>query len=296
MSSESDSTTYVYHPLFSSLEADIVLCSLEGTLYRIPSYVLRSASGFWNTLLSVPSQTSASTSSPIPASQHDAVLEPMLCLMSGLPIPPWNPDPESEESDDKSITEIEALLMLAETWDAPGPLSFLRLGLTSPMFLEQPLRLYALATHFGWTPEAQLASKYSLGLNLYDDEHEEALGRLSAKDLLAILRLHRARRDKMKVLLDDSTLFAAGNSETSRCPSCTGEVDHSAWRELKARIYTEMDHCSKGDFIGSWEMEEWKEAEKCWQVKCGKCAALLYSKGHTIRKMKDGLCLLPETI
>ncbi|KAJ3986633.1 hypothetical protein F5890DRAFT_1436854 [Lentinula detonsa] len=294
MSNESSCS---YHPLFSSPEADTVISSLEGTLYRVPSFVLRSTSRFWDTLLSIPSQ-STSTSSPIPASQNNDILVPMLCLMSGLPIPPWTPDPESEESDEKCITEIENLLMLAESWDAPGPLSFLRLGVTSHMFLEQPLRLYALATHFGWVPEAKLASKYSLGLNLYDDEYEEVLRRLSAKDLLALLRLHRARRDGMKSRLDDPNVFALGNSGTSSCSFCNGtdEVDHSAWRELKARIFKEMDQCPKGDFVGSWEMEEWKETEQCWKVKCRVCSRLSYHKGQTILKMKEGLRLLPETI
>ncbi|KAJ3936516.1 MAG: hypothetical protein NXY57DRAFT_985197 [Lentinula lateritia] len=285
-----------YHPQFCSSEADIVLRSLEGTLYRVPSFVLRSASGFWNALLSISSQTPASSSSPLPTSQHNNILEPMLRLMSGLPIPSWTPDPESADSDEECISEIENLLLLAESWDAPGPLSFLRFGITAPMFLEQPLRLYALATHFGWVPEAKVASKHSLGLNLYDDEHEEVLKRLSAKDLLILLRLHRARRDQMKVFLDDQDVFTLGNSESSRCVACNHEVDNSAWRELKARIFQEMDRCSKGDFVGSWEMEEWKETDRCWKVKCGKCAALLYHKGQTIRKMKEGLSILPDTV
>ncbi|KAJ4471404.1 hypothetical protein J3R30DRAFT_3241462, partial [Lentinula aciculospora] len=205
---------------------------------------------------------------PIPTSQHNAILEPMLCLMSGLPISSWTPDPESEDSEEKCISEMENLLMLAESWDAPGPISFLRFGVTAPIFLEQPLRLYALATHFGWVSEAKLASKHSLGLNLYDDEYEEVLSHLSAKHLLALLMLHRGRRDRMKTFLDDPEVFTLGNSESSRCVACSSEVDNSAWREIKARIFQEMDRCSKGDFVGSWEMEEWKESDRCWKVKC----------------------------
>ncbi|KAE9396352.1 hypothetical protein BT96DRAFT_792474, partial [Gymnopus androsaceus JB14] len=205
---------------------------------------------------------------PIPTSQNDAILEPMLRLMSGLPIPFWSQrECDSDESNEKYFVEIEALLTLAESWDAPGPLSILRFGITSPMFLDQPLRLYAIATHFEWHPEAKLASKHSLGLDLYDDEHEEALNRLSSKHLLALLRLHRNRRNALKVFLDDPEVFSLGNADNSRC-NCNGDIDNSAWRELKARIIREMDQNSRGSFVGSWEMEEWKESVRCWKAKC----------------------------
>jgi hypothetical protein len=223
----------------------------------------------------------------------------MLRLMSGLPISSWSQKQfDSDESNEKYFVELENLLTLAESWDAPGPLSILRFGMTAPMFLEQPLRLYAIATHFDWVPEAKLASKHSLGLNLFDDEHEEVLKRLSAKHLLALLRLHRGRRDAMKVYLDNPEIFSQGNAQNSRCvhSGCNAEIDNSAWRELKTRIYREMDKCPKGDFVGSWAMEEWKESEKCWKSKCGKCVSLLYDKGHTIRRMIDGLETLPETV
>ena len=48
--------------------------------------------------------------------------------------------------------------------------------------------------------------------------------------------------------------------------------------------------------VSSEEAEEWKEAARCWESKCGKCGEVLYSKGATIAKMKDGLRALPETI
>ncbi|KIK58306.1 hypothetical protein GYMLUDRAFT_108240, partial [Collybiopsis luxurians FD-317 M1] len=264
-------------------------------------------------LLSLPS--SSSSSSPIPASQPDAILEPMLRLMSGLPIPPWTVSVSSNDHYDerahqlKTISQISSLLTLAESWDAPGPLSILRLSITSPPFLAHPLRLYALATHFNWIPEAKLASKHSLSLNLfaYDESESDssttdeddpatsnpnfnpnpnpnhnphpndpsprsndtsALQCISSKSLLSLLRLHRSRRDLLKTHLDDPHIFSQGNSESSRCTACTSQIDNSAWRELKARIFHEMDKCPKGDFIGSWEMEEWKEAARCWESRC----------------------------
>lgn len=167
-----------YHPQFNSSEADIVLISSEGTLYQVPSFVLRATSGFWNSLLSLPSDpdSKSSTSSPILTSQSDTTLEPMLHLMSGLPIPSWsqkqfNPD----ESNEKHFVELKNLLTLAESWDAPGPLSILRFRMAVPIFLEQPLCLYTIITHFDWVPEAKLVSKHSLGLNLFDEEHEEVV-------------------------------------------------------------------------------------------------------------------------
>ncbi|KAF5387574.1 hypothetical protein D9757_006580 [Collybiopsis confluens] len=239
-------------------------------------------------------------------------------------------------------------LYLTEHWDAPGPQSILRLTITSPPFLAHPLRLYALSTHFGWIPEAKLASKHTLGMNLYEFDIEAgfeedgsggrdsgsetvvgndsgtagtttpasntdieidtdpdsesfsalALRSIPSSALLALLRLHRTRRDLLKKHLDDPHIFSQGNSDTSRCTACNNPapIDNSAWRELKSRVFSEMDKCPRGDFIGSWEMEEWKETRRCWESKCAKCGEVLYSKGATIGKILEGLRSLPETV
>ncbi|KAF9061296.1 hypothetical protein BDP27DRAFT_1429110 [Rhodocollybia butyracea] len=122
-----------YHPQFNSPEADITLSSLEGTLYRIPSFVLKSTSGFFEScflyrLLRLPSRLPncppnlhLPPQSPPPkmtpssshALPHERPPHPRL-----VQDPSDDPDPEA---DDKRYTELETLLTLAESWEAPGP-------------------------------------------------------------------------------------------------------------------------------------------------------------------------------
>ncbi|KAK0466618.1 hypothetical protein IW261DRAFT_1574370 [Armillaria novae-zelandiae] len=54
-----------YHPTFNAPDADTILSSLDNTLYRLPSPILK----------------------PIPIQEHDAVLKRLLHILSGLAIP-----------------------------------------------------------------------------------------------------------------------------------------------------------------------------------------------------------------
>jgi len=205
-----DSSTSKYHHLFSVPDADVVLRSAQGTLYRVHSYILRSTSGLFDTMFSLP-QPKSKHSDGLPITnrypdildvyEDDFPMERVLCLMSGLPIPKWD-----------TISELERTLYLAEKWDTPGPISNLRPSIASHRFLQQnPLRCYVLATHFGWAQEAKLASTHTLSLNLYDPMHESDIDQLSSKYLLPLLKLHRRRRDMFRELLNSPERFAAGN-------------------------------------------------------------------------------------
>ncbi|ESK88388.1 hypothetical protein Moror_14774 [Moniliophthora roreri MCA 2997] len=282
--------TASFHARFNSPDADITLRSLEGTLYRIPSFVLRSTSGFFDSMLSIAgTPNDHDADHPIPIPHSDNVVEIILSMLSGLEIPPLHT---------LSFDHVEEILNLAETWDAPGPLSIIRSGLTAPVFLDQPFQLYAVASHFGWEHEMKLASEHTLNLDLFGQEHQPALQRLPSRSLLALFNLHRARRDKLKGYLDDPNVFHAGNLPVRQCDKCFSEVDNSPWRELKARIFWEMDKNCRGDGIGSWEMEEWPETVACWSARCRRvgCGHLLYGKADTLNHLRSCMKKLPTTV
>ncbi|KAK0462128.1 hypothetical protein IW261DRAFT_1628788 [Armillaria novae-zelandiae] len=85
---------------------------------------------------------------------------------SSLAIPPW-----------RTFDDLEGVLGLAETWRAKGAMDVMRGALTALVFLREPLRVYAIATWFGWDEEAELASKHTLELSLHEEQHHEAPGR-----------------------------------------------------------------------------------------------------------------------
>ncbi|KAJ7494844.1 hypothetical protein B0H11DRAFT_1802400 [Mycena galericulata] len=279
-----------YHPTFSSLEADIVLVSSEGTLYRVHSYTLRKTSGFFRTMLSLPAPEGGHTGA-IAIHQKADVLEPLLCLVSGLYTRPW-----------RSYDELEAVLSLAENWDAPGPISSIRTALAGNKWLTaDPLRLYALATHFGWRTEAKLASTHTLTLNLSDPAHAPALTRIPSTALLALLRLHRARRDALRDMLDSPERFLAGNGEPFYCSSCAvTPLENRTWRALKHRIMREMDVRPLGDALGVpvGGMCDWLEAQACWAAKCTKegCGAANYDRVATLRQIRGCVHGLPRSV
>lgn len=207
-----------YHPDFASPDADVILRSSEGTLFRVHSYTLRTTSGLFNTMFNLPQPVKNTTSCPhsqrgcregeqvyepeeIPIYESDFVLVRLLRLICSLPVPIW-----------ESYDDIERVLTAAEKWDTPGPIASIRAALTSPQFLaSDPLRLYVLAKHFEWEEEAKLSSTHTLKLNLHHPSYASTLARLSSKDLLPLMKLHRRRRDKFKELLDSPERFAAGN-------------------------------------------------------------------------------------
>src|SRR5258708_31380324 len=89
-----------YHPMFS-FESDVVLCSRDGILFRVPSTTLRMTSSWFRAMFTLPQganpSTSSSASPPVGLSppvdsevialDEDArTLEPLLRMVCGLEI------------------------------------------------------------------------------------------------------------------------------------------------------------------------------------------------------------------
>ncbi|KAF9001123.1 hypothetical protein BDQ17DRAFT_1358788 [Cyathus striatus] len=283
-----------YHPKFSSLSADVILRSADGTLYRVPKFTLRRTCGYFRTLLPVPTigellkreEEKEEKEQVFEIAEPEDVLERVLCLICGLEPPQW-----------ETFDDLASVARLVEFLDAPGPLSILQGACTSPLFLAEPIRLYGLARRYGWEEESQIASSHTLSLSLYEKKHEPQLASLTAKDLMALLGLHRRRRDEFKKAIDGD-LFNAGNAVKYSCTGCGEEVDNHPWRELKARMFLEMDWRPLGDTICALDMEEWPEAVACWSAKCKKegCGDLYYNKVYTLRDIKACIDRLPETV
>jgi hypothetical protein len=242
-------------------------------------------------MLSLPPPKTPHRNEPIPIHQPDVVVEPLFRLMCGLPVHPW-----------QSYDEMEAVLALAENWDIPCAVSSIRAALAGHRWLTvYPLRFYALATHFGWAAEVQLASQHTLSLNLFDPIHEEVLHRLSAKALLPLLALHRSRREGLRELLDSPERFLAGNGEPFHCSACAiTPLDNRTWRALKHRIVLEMDCRPLGDTLGVavGGMGEWAEAKACWASKCTKvdCGAANYDRVATLKQIRVCVDSLPVAV
>ncbi|KAK0209336.1 hypothetical protein DFS33DRAFT_527004 [Desarmillaria ectypa] len=260
-----------YHPSFNSPDADAILSSRDGTLYRIPSVILRRTTTFFASSYF----TFGPDSKPIPIHEHDVVLERLLRILSGLAIPPWH-----------IFGELEGVLSLAQTWGAKGALDIIRASITAPVFLLEPLRVYAIATRFGWEEEARLASKHTLCLSLHEEQHQEALQQISTRPLMKLFKFHRKRRDE----------FRKGMEWDARCRRCDNPADGSVWTALVWKMFWEMDVRPSGDMLCSLEIEEWPEMDACLSEKCPGCGRLVYDRLEVLERVMKCLAELPDTI
>ncbi|KAJ7264275.1 hypothetical protein C8J57DRAFT_1718708 [Mycena rebaudengoi] len=264
------------HPSFADKAADIVLQSTEGTIYRVHSFTLRNTSRFFNSLLSLPQPTGSPTQQEIPVGEPDAVMERLLRIMCGLEIPRWT-----------SFEEVEAALDLIEKWDAPGPLSVVRTAITSPLFAEaEPLRVYVLASHFGWAEETRDMMKSTLRLSILDGTHDDMLCQLSSKSLLTLLAFHDRCKARFKEALDGTLLFSAGNEEPREC-ACGKIRDNYPWRVLKAKLIAEFNQRPLGDRV-LVDMAGWIESAECWRAKCH-CGHQYYDQVSTVTNIKQSI-------
>ncbi|KAG8213511.1 hypothetical protein J3R82DRAFT_10143 [Butyriboletus roseoflavus] len=290
------------HSAFDSPEADVVLVSRDLVRFRMHSFTLKTTSGWFCSLFTLPRPSPSSTAEAegrdrrpaltpsiadpetIHLDEDSSTLELLFYMISGLPIQPL-----------MSFDTVDALLFASEKYDMPGPTSLVRIAVLTPPLADQPLRLYAAASRCGWTEEAKVASQRTLAMDLWQDEHWEMLAKVDVRFALALLKLHRSRREGLRKKLDEHPFVNA--TPLSYCSRCRRQTDHYAWRELKHRIVAEVDTRPLGDTILDVGLTEWPEAKACWEAKCPytDCAILQYDKTETMRLIKECIDELPKT-
>ncbi|KAK0479836.1 hypothetical protein EDD18DRAFT_1113768 [Armillaria luteobubalina] len=202
-----------YHPTFNAPDADTVLSSLDGTLYRLPS------SSF----------TFERNCKPIPIHERDVVLERLLQIISGLAIPPW-----------RTVDDLEGVLKLAGIWGARGVVDVVRASITTPMFLRGPPRVYAIATRFGWEEQAELASRHALELSLHEEQHQEALRQIPMCALVRLFKFHQKRQDEFRAALV-WRMFWEMDARPSGERLCSLEVEE--WEETERCLGEKCGRC-----------------------------------------------------
>jgi hypothetical protein len=303
-----------FHPTFNDEAADIILSSNDGTLFRMPSVILRTTSGLLRLFLADSASSKTTVQDAMPddgnpsLNDHDCnpptevitlpfpstSVDRVLLMLSAQPIEPWS-----------SFDELEAAIDVIDYLDTPGPLSVIRASCFMPVFLAEPVRLYGLGVRFGWEDVVQRAAELTLTLNLFPSNEtsqadatklEDQLTHLPAPALYELLKLHRRRRDKFREFVYSTTLFSVGNAVQIHCSACGVEINNSFWRELRSRLVWEMDQNPSGESILALEMEESEECSRCWKAKCGGCGMSYYNRLETMKNIRDCLKQLPIKI
>jgi len=284
-----------YHPLFCMEDADVILSSCDGVLFRVPSATLKMTSSWFRTMFKLP-QPSTSLNPPVRSSpdtitlsEDSTTLENLLRMVCGLVIPTLS-----------SWDAVEPILYAAEKYDMPGPHSIVRALAHTPAFLDEPLRLFAAACRYDWPEEARLAATMSLALDLADPQHRPDLLKLKTAALLALQDLHRTRLASFRARLSQPPFLTDAqmvDTASQRCSRCGDPFDYSAWRELKYAMEREMERRPKGDTVKDG-LEEWVVAKLCWSAQCKRhsCTSYVYDRASTARAIREAIDALPTVI
>lgn len=272
-----------YHPMFNAPEADVVLAAKDGILFRVHSFTLKTTSGWFSSMFSLPQKDDPSSPVTMYLDEDSTALEALLRCVCGLAIPRL-----------ESYDIIEPLLYAAEKYDMPGPLSIVRALVMTPPMLANPLRLFVMACRYGWEEIARLAAKETLTLNLFDPAHRTSLRKLHSVPLLSLLDLHRTRRDKLKQHLNEPPFV--NDQGPSSCSHCGSSVEYHTWREMKHALIMEMDVRPMGDTICETGLMDGPQARNCWEARCTTCQRVLYDKKETLVAIRSCINALPIEI
>jgi len=277
-----------YDPAFAEQDANIVLQSSDGVFYRIPSFTLRTTSGFFREMMTLPQPDSPSPDhdeNPITLDETSEALGKLLRMISGFEISEW-----------KSLDEAENLLAAAYKYDMPGPLSAMRAIFRLLFAAEQPLRSYAIAAQHGWEAEAKIASKHSLKLNIYNHAHAPLLERVPSTWLLRLFCMHRARIEAFKKQIIQPGMFTGQVffGIMGGCENCSSEQTKDALSSLARVMLSEMERCPEGGILLGRGWRDWPETKRC--VKVHDIAHCYKIENKIISALEDAFKSLPCTV
>jgi len=251
------------------------------------------ASGFFRSTLSLPqtahkddSEGSENQSDIIHLSESTKLLETLLSLVCCLGVNPTVAFATFEDVSD--------LLFAAEKYEVPGVTSYMRTVIVGPRFLADPLRVYALSCRYGWVPEAKLASRLTLTLDLTLPTYRSTLDSLQGAHLMSLLSLRNQRKTQLRASLDK---FPASRMPY-KCQRCYSLVDVHAWREFKWLILDEMDRRPSGETIKTQAFADTPTARMVFAVTCGneQCARACFDKDSTLENISKAIDALPSSI
>ncbi|TDL26531.1 hypothetical protein BD410DRAFT_783579 [Rickenella mellea] len=266
-SSASHSNAPQYHPSFSSPDADIVILSDDGVLFRVHKLVLQLGSGFFKTMLEMPRDAAeALNNEPILIQEKSNVFAILLDIIY----------PDRQPHDPQSLEFVQEILQAAEKFDMPKVSKTIRrLATPQSTFLTSAIDLYVLASQNGWEDVAKIASAETLKTNLYSSEYRDSLKRLDGNYLIRLVNLHRRRRrlfiDALDPNLDSEPKVVWRNvissAESSPCHHFSRGFT-LPWTNLKHFVSEALDVQPVGDAIRERSFIDNPALKTLWDYQC----------------------------
>lgn len=193
---------------FDAPDSDAILRSSDEKEFRVHRLILSLASPVFQDMFSVPQPTEPPTQIPIiDVSESSDVLRPFLQHLY-----PRRPPTISD------ITMWADLYTIADKYNAEVVMWLLR-EMLIPRFLGMaPLRVYALASRWGFEEEAKIASGRTLTFNIPEDLHQDDAELMGGGACHRLCLLHSNRREAAQALVANHPLPFLENPPCG-CPS-----------------------------------------------------------------------------
>ncbi|KAF9026542.1 hypothetical protein BDZ89DRAFT_987876 [Hymenopellis radicata] len=260
---------------FNSPDADVVLVSCDGARFAVHKCILSIASPFFKDMFSLPHPSSESSDPKdvdIECTESKAVLFALLKFMYPVPNP-------QIASLDELVPLIEAVQKFQLEYlhdELRAMLIDERLGFVK----DAPLRVYAIATRFGFGEEMRVAAKGTLRYNVLDCPLNDDLKNISAYDYHRLLDLHRRHVKATQEALRNYS------KQVTRCRDC-GSVP-KWWTKFLELADLELSERPSVDVIFTHEfIASAVAASKC--TGCTTSAFQFYSRMEDMKKSLDGI-------
>jgi len=260
---------------FDAPDADAILRSSDGKEFRVHQLILSLASPVFQGMFSLPQPTAFPPQIPsVDVPETSDILQPFIQYLY-----PRSPPKISD------VAMRGALYTIADKYDAEVVMDPLR-DMLIPRFLEtSPLRVYALASHWGFEEEARIASRRTLTMDILKDLPREDAELMGGGACHQLYLLHFNRREAARGLVADHPLPYAGDL-SCQClsPGYTGLVPALCHR-VAARPWLTAE-----ELYG--EAARWD-----YPTKCSHSCRNAYKNMHAyFTSLLKGISELPQTI
>lgn len=266
--------------MFDACDADLILLSKDEVEFRVHRCILAPASPFFEHMLSLPQPADDAAVPIIPVSEEGAHIDALLRFIYPIPDPILT-----------TLDELNPILDAAFKYDFPCVITTLRKHLIIPSFLEtSPTRVFAIASRFELEEEAQLASKYTLNINVLECPLSDDLKHISAHSYCRLLGLHKRRAEAAKALLKIP--------DEVKCMQCNGHGIASSfappkwWNSWKDLAASELAERPTSDVIFGMSFL----AKAATMTGCPRCAGSILHSHVFLQDLKRKIDELPATI
>ena len=227
---------------FNAPDADVILRASDGKELRVHRLILSLSSPGVQGMFALHQYTDPSSQMPtIDLSDPSDTLEPFIQYLY----------PRSPPSI-TNITMWAALYTIADKYGAEAVMEPLK-DMLIPRFLEaSPLRVYALASRWGFVEEAKTASRRTLTLDILKNFPREDAELMGGGACQQIYLLHFKRRDAALALVENHPLPVSKDSACTCAPLSCKRLTPALRQRLSTRPWlTAEEMCeeiAKGDY------------------------------------------------